>query len=208
MTPTPAPAIAGKTCRWCKKASAKYFCSPECDHAWRVYFFPAYAKEVGWRPPFTHAQGVARAARWLRRTMGCVVVMTEIGTAGEAPDVIGWRGSGGSHLVEVKISRADFHRDRRKPHRRDPGRGLGELRWYFAPRGMLEPPDLPKGWGLAEVVGRIVRRTVQPTRFDPGALGIERERCLLVSAAKRATRGAWLQVFPAPMGWEADEGDW
>lgn len=65
----------------------------------------------------THADLVAPAARWLKGTVRCGVVLTEAPSMdGESPDAIGWR-SGYSVLVECKASRADFLADSRKPHR-------------------------------------------------------------------------------------------
>ena len=59
-----------------------------------------------------HAQLVARAADWLRYRYGCGIVLSEQYCAtGEVPDVIGWKASCQSVLVECKISRADFLAD-------------------------------------------------------------------------------------------------
>ncbi|MEB2440984.1 adenylosuccinate synthase [Citrobacter braakii] len=56
----------------------------------------------------------------------------------------GWRG--GSVLVEVKVSRSDFLRDKHKPHRQRGG--LGDYRYYMCPEGIININDLPDRWGL------------------------------------------------------------
>lgn len=49
-------------------------------------------------------------------------------------------------LVEVKVSRSDFLRDKHKPHRHTGG--LGDFRYYMCPEGMIKIEDLPDRWGL------------------------------------------------------------
>jgi hypothetical protein len=101
----------------------------------------------------THAELVARAGAWLR-AKGCKIVFTELVTlTRETPDAIGWRDSGGtSYLIECKTSRADFHADKHKPHRRADvegiARAMGRFRYYLCPPGIIRPDDLPARWGL------------------------------------------------------------
>jgi hypothetical protein len=101
----------------------------------------------------THAELVARAGAWLR-AKGCKIVFTELVTLqSETPDAIGWRDSGGtSFLLECKTSRADFHADKHKAHRRADAEGIaramGRFRYYFCQPGIIRPEDLPARWGL------------------------------------------------------------
>lgn len=99
-----------------------------------------------------HRTLVLRGASWLRRN-GFPVVATEIRATGsrEEPDAIGFRQSS-SAIIEVKVSRADFHKDKCKPERQRGG--LGVYRFYMAPIGLLMPEEVPSGWGLLEVSGR------------------------------------------------------
>jgi len=106
----------------------------------------------------THKEGVELARVWLARRHGrgaaCpVVVVTEL-THGlkETPDAIGWHGTS-STVVEVKASRADFRSDAQKLFRRDSTFGMGDERYYLAPAGLIQPEELPEGWGLIEVHG-------------------------------------------------------
>lgn len=110
---------------------------------------------------WTHADLVARAARWLWGTYGCKAVLTEMTThSGEIPDVIGWKFNGRSVLVECKTSRADFKADADKPFRQNLNIALGAERYYFVPAGLIKPEELPADWGLAELKGNGVHITV------------------------------------------------
>ena len=65
---------------------------------------------------------------------------------GESPDVFGLDGDR-SLLIEVKVSREDFLRDKLKPHRQ-PGKGIGYTRYYLCPTNLIKEDELPDGWGL------------------------------------------------------------
>lgn len=141
----------------------------------------------------THAFLVEKAAAWLA-AQSCAVVITEMASAGgETPDAIGWAQRGNSILIEVKISRADFLADRFKAFRRDPWRGMGSLRYYCAPAGLLTAQDLPTGWGLLEWNGKKLLRRVKATGGHTPAtqalalahIGSGLEICLLLSALRR-----------------------
>lgn len=142
----------------------------------------------------THAELIALAERWLRRTRHPVVLAdVRANIVNEQPDVIAWTNSGFSRIVECKASRADFLRDARKWHRRDPKDGMGCERWYFAPAEVLRVDELPERWGLAEITGRSVRVVQKPGRFL--IHNTRAERALLVSAIRRATEGWGRRIF-------------
>jgi len=62
----------------------------------------------------SHEVLVKQAARWLQRK-NCVLVATEFtASIEETPDVVGWDSSGRSVLIECKVTRNDFLRDRMK----------------------------------------------------------------------------------------------
>ena len=128
----------------------------------------------------THGDLVQVAARWLRNTRKCGVVLVERGTW-EIPDAIGW----GPHpatcvLVEVKVSRSDFLADAKKPHRIHPG-ALGRERWYLAPSGLLHPEDIQKPWGLLAWTGKVCRVLVRPELLPDDLASVEHERRLALS---------------------------
>ena len=134
-----------------------------------------------------HAQLVARAADWLRHRYGCGIVLSEQYCAtGEVPDVIGWKASCQSVLVECKVSRGDFLADASKPFRLHPEDALGSRRLYCAPAGMIAREDLPKHWGLLECKSREVELVVKPGRVDlRSQLGMTKEMNLLLASLRR-----------------------
>ena len=98
----------------------------------------------------THDELVERAAKWLRKTKKCSVVLTELtGGGSEIADAIGWY-VGYSILVEAKASLSDFRSDRKKWFRQRPKEGLGCERYYIVPEDIAETvfSELPDGWGL------------------------------------------------------------
>ncbi len=109
----------------------------------------------------THRQLCDLAVNWLKRPAsrngpGCQVAFSESrgDWSGEMPDAIGFRAAvyrECSVLIEVKISRADFLNDRRKPHRLEPATGMGVYRYFMAPTGLIAVDELPERWGLIEV---------------------------------------------------------
>jgi len=120
------------------------------------------AAEKPERAPSLHKTLCDRAARWLRKSCGCSVVLSELTSyATEIPDAIGWR-SDYSVLVEVKVSRADFLADAGKPHRMVPEQGMGMFRFYLCPPGVIYPRDLPERWGLLWVRATRVEKVVAP----------------------------------------------
>ncbi len=134
----------------------------------------------------THSQLVDLARIWLSRR--CSVVITEMCGAGrEEPDAIGWDWKH-SILVECKVSKTDFRADQRKSYRRgkdDPDWevGMGEERYYLAPKGMITPAMLAdERWGILETDGKKIRKTKDAGRFP---VDLKAERSLLLSAVRR-----------------------
>jgi hypothetical protein len=105
----------------------------------------------------------------------------------EEPDAIGW-GPNGSELVECKVSRSDFMADQKKPWRRHEWTGLGDLRWYLTPPGLLKAEELPARWGLLETSGRIVRVLSKATPRERREPGMRSEIRLLLSVISRVEK--------------------
>ena len=111
---------------------------------------------------WTHGDLVDLALKWLRRHQsanghGCNIAMAECksGWTGEIPDAIGFKlehPHSTSVVVEVKVSRGDFLADRKKPHRISGG--MGVYRYFLCPEGLIQPEELPEGWGLLWVNSR------------------------------------------------------
>lgn len=109
----------------------------------------------------THSKLVQIAKKWLQRN-GCSVAITEMTAmmSNETADAIGFRWEK-SVLVECKVSRSDFLSDKKKVFRQFPDQGMGNYRYYMAPKGVLSVDDMPKGWLLLEVspTGRVIPAT-------------------------------------------------
>ena len=135
----------------------------------------------------THAQLVRLAEQWLRRRYRCGIVLSEQSCAsGETPDVIGWKNSCRSVLIECKVSRADFLADREKPWRKNPETGMGCERFYLIPHRLVERHELPKHWGLLEYQGREITVAVKASRQSQRtAAGFMWEMNLLLASLRR-----------------------
>lgn len=126
----------------------------KCSTPWRTTQENRLALETGNRQTLmsmTHDELIKHGAEWLL-AKNCKVVITDMTHAGpETPDCLGWQGNKRSILLEAKASRSDFHRDRRKSFRHPLAKGLGCVRYYIAPQGLLKSGEMPRGWGLLEV---------------------------------------------------------
>ena len=132
---------------------------------------------------FSHDALVNLAGQWLARR-GNVVVITELSSAaGETPDALGFDGAG-STVIECKTSRSDFKADAQKCFRHEAWRGMGQKRYYMAPKDLLKLEDLPDGWGLIEISDTGKARCIR----DVGAYfekNADAEIKLLISALRR-----------------------
>lgn len=130
----------------------------------------------------THKESVRRISNWLRNSKGHSVVMAElVASVEEHPDVIGWK-YGYSTLIECKVSRSDFFADKEKTFRQCEERGMGNVRYFAAPHGVLQPQDIPDGWGLLEIRDHQVRELKQP---EPKTANKTNEVIMLTSAIRR-----------------------
>lgn len=108
-------------------------------------------KYTGKTPEINHRELVDRAFLYLKFSCNCKVAFKErVASTSESPDVVGFC-RGFSYLIECKTSRADFLADKKKHFRRRPEDGMGYERYFMAPVGLLEPSEMPEGWGLLEV---------------------------------------------------------
>lgn len=99
---------------------------------------------------FTHDDLVLIAYNWLLNSANCGIAFKELRTASstEIADAIGFQSGGVSFLVECKVSRNDFFKDKEKKFRQTPAKGMGTYRYYLTPAGIVLPHDLPANWGL------------------------------------------------------------
>jgi len=102
----------------------------------------------------THAELVDIGYRWVLKNASCGVALKEVQantSTGEQPDVIGFGSRGHSVLIECKATRPDYLADKKKPFRKQPHKGMGRYRLYLCPEGLIQPNELPEGWGLLYV---------------------------------------------------------
>ena len=135
----------------------------------------------------THSDLVRLAEDWLRMRYRCGIVLSEQTADGcEVPDVIGWKGTCRSVVIECKMSRGDFLADQEKAVRRTPETGMGCERFYLAPRDLLKPEELPKGWGLLECYRRKIELRLRPGRQSQRtSTGTMAEMGLLLASLRR-----------------------
>ena len=143
----------------------------------------------------THDELRKLAVKWLTVTKKCTVVLSEIVThATQIPDAIGWQ-TERSTLVECKISRADFLREKDKVHQRA-GATPGMKRFYLTPPALLQIEDLPDGWGLLEAREEYVKVVRDSAHFAMSERGMSEEIIMLVSALRRVKQREFLVIVP------------
>lgn len=136
----------------------------------------------------THDELVRVAKKWLVKARSCSVVLTERQAQhGETPDAIGWRGQH-SVLIECKTSLADFRRDLDKWFR-NTGPGIGQQRYFMAPKGVIPVDEVPVNWGLLEVDGNTVRTIKSHDVLYLDERVASAEVPLLVAALRRSQMG-------------------
>ena len=133
----------------------------------------------------SHAELVETAVEWLR-SYGCGVILSEQAcVSGEMPDAIGWKRPCHSVLVECKVSRSDFRADLDKPFRQKSKLGMGCERFYCTPAGLLDPGEIPPGWGLLEYHRRKISVTHPAKENLRTATGFRHEMNLLLASLRR-----------------------
>jgi hypothetical protein len=132
---------------------------------------------------------------------GCSLVVSEVVSAAfEIPDAIGWR-YGHSVLIECKCSRSDFFVDQKKAHRLC-GTGAGERRYFLTPPGMVKVGEVPEGWGLLELRGKVVARVHDPFKEQERELDLSGhvgEKRILLSLLARIKAREFLFINDARM---------
>ncbi len=134
----------------------------------------------------THSQLVRLAEQWLRRHYRCGIVLSEQSCAsGETPDVIGWKSSCRSVVIECKVSRADFFADQEKPFRKQPETGMGCERFYLVSQGLIRTDEVPAAWGLLECKGRKITIALKRRHNQRTETGMKWEMNLLLASLRR-----------------------
>lgn len=142
---------------------------------------------------FMHADLVTAGSKWLSKNghENCSVVVSEQKTSGvkEICDILGFN-SLHSVMIEVKVSRSDFLRDKKKSHRSETG--IGNFRLYLCTPDIITITDIPDKWGLLYYINGKIKIIVNPfhgninykspNKFESN---IQAERNILYSAARR-----------------------
>lgn len=145
----------------------------------------------------THDALVEQAKKWLEEAHGnkfaCGFVLAEFSCrASEIPDVIGFNADR-SILIECKVSRADFLRDKRKPHR-NYIRALGNLRYFLTLPSVACPEDIKNGWGLLYATDRQIEEVKESQYFGDNSVKAG-EWSILYSIVRRVRlRGLLVEV--------------
>lgn len=139
----------------------------------------------------THKQLVRHMASWYKNRHQSYIVLAEFSTAAqEIPDLLVFESGAHTVLLEVKVSLSDFLSDKGKFFRQQEDYGMGEYRYYVAPHDMIQPEELPAGWGLFEIeevkygssTRYIVREKVKPEHKTANK---SKECMMLMSALRR-----------------------
>lgn len=127
-----------------------------------------------------HYDLCCKAAKWLRNkknaehwAMKWKWVAVELNVVGaEGTDVWGFNGSA-TIVIEVKTSRSDFLRDKKKWWRSEEAKEyqVGNYKYYLAPEGIIKKDELPDHWGLLEWDGKEIRRTVHSVPVNVNSIG-------------------------------------
>lgn len=113
----------------------------------------------------THKELVEVGYKWLLKNGSCGIAFKELKSWNkEIPDVIGFC-STYSRVIECKVSRSDFLKDRKKGHR---AVGMGDYRFYICPTGLIKAEELPAGWGLIYVTDQLKATCVVNAEKDRG----------------------------------------
>ena len=130
-----------------------------------------------------HALCVKMAVEYMRKR-AAVVLPEFFCHNSELPDVIAFT-SRYSTVIECKVSRSDFLKDKNKPFRINANQGMGDYRYYCAPKGLIKPEELPYGWGLIEILPSNKMRKARDC-YKNHKKNIDAEHYLLFYYARRA----------------------
>ncbi|NDW19458.1 hypothetical protein D0T53_11135 [Dysgonomonas sp. 216] len=135
----------------------------------------------------THHNLCCIAAKWLQGRWSkskpyADYATVELVTQGwENTDVFGWNCQY-STMIEIKVSRSDFLKDKDKKCRVDWYGSVGNYKYYCCPEGVIKENDLPDKWGLLYVKDGKVEII---KLAEPQETNIETERYIFNSIFRR-----------------------
>lgn len=151
-------------------------------------------KDKGYQP--THRELVQRAGKWLLSRNYYTVLLERQTFSKEVPDAIGWASLGNSAVVEVKVSRADFLADLKKPHRNSPD-SFGAKRYYYCTDDVIDKDELPEGWGLIYAREYHNRLVTESSGFERSQQSLLDELAFLARTYRKV--GIGVQVIRQPL---------
>lgn len=96
----------------------------------------------------THSELVLYSKKWVLKKTSCSIAFSEIKCLNaEIADVVGFASGEYSVLIECKVSRGDFFKDRLKTFRSS-NKGVGKFRFFSCPHGLIKLNEVPENWGL------------------------------------------------------------
>lgn len=136
---------------------------------------------------------VKRATKWVSRKYYLAIPEFRSIKQVESPDVIGFQ-EYNSVIIECKSSYSDFRADQFKRFRIEHEMGMGDLRYYFSPPGVIPVSELPNGWGLLYWRGGLghVQEIVKSAVFKSDK---RKEFMLLTSIVSRLYTGEFSNVI-------------
>lgn len=86
--------------------------------------------------------------------------------------------------IEIKVSRGDWQRELCQPDKSAPIQKFCDRWWIAAPKGLIDPAELPKTWGLLELNGKgALRVKVRAPALDAARL----DRTFVAAILRRAS---------------------
>ena len=142
----------------------------------------------------THNELVDLSHKFVLKNMSCGFCCKEIKTTEkEIVDVLGFGAYNHSILIEIKVSRQDFLKDKNKPFRKNPEQGVGKYRFYCCPKDLIKIEDLPNNWGLIycennklKIVHNPYCKSLKGNIYTEGFIyNKDAERAIMYSALRR-----------------------
>lgn len=148
---------------------------PTYFHADRIkaYRGEPVSKRVQKTGPSDHDTLLAHTLTWCRG-QDQQIILAELPAGRIIPDVLAFESPyrPTCTLFEVKVSRSDFHADRKKPLHKRPDEFPGQFRYYVTPPGLVTVEELPERWGLLEVGARSTRMVHRATAWTEDSVRV------------------------------------
>lgn len=118
-------------------------------------------------------------AKYLKSKISCESLKTPnkyvavelVSACPELTDV--WATNGyDSTVLEIKVSHADFLKDKKKFSRINYKYSMGNYRYYLCPTNIISKDEVPKGWGLLYYDGKRITKVLQSEYRENGSFKV------------------------------------